>query len=83
MQPLSAEVALTRVIAYLELSGLNVTPSVERQVLAVVLEALETDESATLDTCVSLARQRFDLRSVAMPVIAPVICRGSIGYGDH
>ncbi len=81
--PVAAEVALGRVLGYLRMSGMKVTPAVQRQALAVVMEALEKGDTEPFGACMALARERFHLGLEVAVAPAPPIRRGSIGYGVH
>lgn len=78
-----AEVALSRVLGYLHMSGMKITPAVQRQALAVVMEALEQGVTEPFGACMALARERFNLGLEVASAPAPPIRRGSIGYGAH
>ncbi|WP_150302771.1 hypothetical protein [Pseudomonas saliphila] len=83
MQPIRAEIALARVLAYLQWTGVNIDAQVERQALSIVAEALETDAPDFFQACMERTKERFELSQAAVPVPSPPICRASIGYGVH
>ncbi|QIB51068.1 hypothetical protein [Pseudomonas sp. OIL-1] len=83
MQPIRAEIALARVLAYLQWTGVNIDAGVERQALRIVAEALEADAPDFFQACMEMVKERFELLPAGVPVPAPPICRGSIGYGTH
>lgn len=82
-EPVAAEVALSRVLGYLRMSGMKITPAVQRQALALVMEALENGDTEPFGACMALARERFHLGLEVAVAPAPSILRGSIGYGEH
>lgn len=82
-EPVCAEVALSRVLGYLRMSGMKITPAVERQALAVVMEALDQGPDEPFGASMALARERFHLGFEVAVAPAPPIRRGSIGYGAH
>lgn len=83
MQPIRAEVALARVLAYLQWSGVRIDTNVEQQALGIIAEALEADAPDFFQTCMHMTEERFELSHAATPVPAPPIERGSLGYGNH
>lgn len=83
MQPIRAEIALARVLAYLQWRGVDIDAQVERQALSIVAEALEADAPDLFQACMERVKERFELSLTVVPVPAPPICRGSIGYGIH
>ena len=83
MQPIRAEVALARVLAYLQWTGVEIDAAIERQALGIVAEALEADAPDFFLACMEMVRDRFELHPAAVPTSAPPINRGSIGYGQH
>lgn len=83
MQPIRAEIALARVLAYLQWTGVEVDTCVERKALRIVEEALDADVPDFFQACMEMVRERFELSPATVPTPAPPICRGSIGYGTH
>lgn len=83
MQPIRAEIALARVLAYLQWTGVHIDAQVERQALSIVAEALEADAPDFFQACMERVKERFELSQADVPVSAPPICRASIGYGVH
>lgn len=83
MQPIRAEIALARVLAYLQWTGVNIDANIERQALSIVAEALEADAPDFFQACMEMVKERFELSHAVVPMPAPPICRGSIGYGSH
>lgn len=81
MQPIRAEVALARVLAYLQWAGVEIDSAIERQALGIVADALEADAPNFFRVCMEKTRDRFELRPAAIPTATPPINRGSIGYG--
>lgn len=58
MQKLSAEEAFNRAVSFIDSLGINVTPSVERQVLALVLSCEERD-GVSWSRCSAGLNRRF------------------------
>jgi hypothetical protein len=58
MQKLSAEEAFKRAVSFIDSLGINVTPSVERQVLALVLSCEERD-GVSWPRCTAGLNRRF------------------------
>ncbi len=76
------ELALTRILAYLEASGVEVTREVNLAALRLVQEALEDSNAAPLDYVMSRIREQFSVPVQPLPPAFPAINRGSIGYDD-
>ena len=76
------ELALIRVLAYLEASGVRVTREVNLVALRLVQEALEDPAGAPLDYVMERIRERFSMPAEPLPPAFPAINRGSIGYDD-
>lgn len=80
--PLS-QLALQRVLDYLRLAGLRITPQVQKRALLLVSEALEAMPDDPLTQSMRLLPQYFELPTQAGLLQAPVIHRGSLGYGAY
>ncbi len=76
------ELALTRILTYLEASGLEVTREVNLAALRLVQEALEDPAGAPLEYVMERIRERFNMPAQPLPPAFPAINRGSIGYDD-
>lgn len=78
-----SEQALHRIMRYLEMSDVNITPPVEKRALALITEALECHPDDPLPNCMSRLSTCFDLPMDDSPCQAPPVHRGSLGYGDY
>lgn len=78
-----SEQALHRVMRYLEMADISITPHVEKQVLALITQALESHPDNLLPECMRRLPRFFDLPKHPAPCQAPPIHRGSLGYGDY
>ena len=76
------ELALTRMLAYLEASGVEVTREVNLAALRLVQEALEDPAGAPLDYVMERIRERFNMPAERLPPAFPTLNRGSIGYDE-
>lgn len=83
MNPTLSEHALSRVLAYLKLSGVPLTREVMLSALDLVKEAL-ADEGGSEQLLTRIMEQlpgRFHLPEPAVPPVCPPMRRGSIHYG--
>ena len=77
-----AEHALSRVCDYLSASGVELTRDITRQALQLVESGLCSGEENLLAFVMARVPEQFGLKNVELPVAAPEILRGSIGYGE-
>lgn len=78
-----SQLALQRVLDHLRLAGLCITPEVEQRALQLVLAAMDSAPQDLLAECMRRLPESFELpRYDALPQ-APVIHRGSLGYGAY
>lgn len=78
-----SQLALQRVLDYLRLAGLSLTPTVEQQALQLVSAAMESASEDLLADCMRRLPDFFELPRYDAPHQAPVIHRGSLGYGAY
>lgn len=79
-EPLPARVVMTRLIDYIELSGLDISDALLFQLAAVVREGAESGHADLFGW--SLAQLDGRIPNVSQPPSpSPPIHRGSIGYG--
>jgi hypothetical protein len=74
------DVALARASAYLAAAGLPPTRDNTRRLLLLLQDAL--DQADPLGWVIAELPRRFGLRPPEVPVAAPPLRRGSIGYGN-
>lgn len=80
--PLS-QLALQRVLDYLRLAGLRLTPEVQQQALLLVAEALKSMPDDPVQASMRLLPEYFQLPGQTGLLQAPLMHRGSLGYGAY
>lgn len=75
--------ALQRVLDYLRLAGLEVTPEIEQRALLLVSGALASSPEDLLAECMQRLRAAFALPKHDPLLQAPAINRGSLVYGAY
>ncbi|HEX5677117.1 MAG TPA: hypothetical protein VFX91_04010 [Alcanivorax sp.] len=76
------EVTLARVLTYLRLSGITVTPEVARQALGLVDSALEEGDQRLLVRVMERLPDTFPLPEEALPPQSPPVHHASVHYAD-
>lgn len=79
----SSQLALQRVLDYVRLAGVRITPEVQKRALQLVSEALERMPDDPVAGSMRLVPEYFELPQLPGLVQAPVIHRGSLGYGAY
>lgn len=77
------ERALARALAYLEWSGLELSPAVCLEVLQLVEQVLKEQADDPMDSIMERLPAHFTLPAPDRPPVTPPLCRGSIGYHDY
>lgn len=77
------QLALDRVMAYLQEYGVEPGNDVCRRALKVVDAALEPGSDGAMERVIDLLPLYFDLSEPRVPVQRPAMHRGSIGYWPH
>ncbi|MEH6499765.1 MAG: hypothetical protein V7751_10300 [Pseudoalteromonas distincta] len=80
--PLS-QVALHRVLNYLKLAGLGISPEVEKRALQLVTQALDSAPEEVLAESMRLVPQYFTMPQAPSLQQAPAVNRGSLFYGAY
>jgi len=77
------ERALTRTLAYLEWSGVELSHAVCLKVLALVEQVLTEAPDDPMGRIMDRLPEQFDPPAPVLPPVAPPLHRGSIGYRDN
>ncbi|WP_143520379.1 hypothetical protein [Halopseudomonas pelagia] len=83
MRTPQSQLALQRVLDYLRLAGVELTPEVEQRALLLVSAALEHAPEDLLAECMRRLPEVFLLPGYKSLLQAPEIHRGSLGYGAY
>lgn len=78
-----SQLALQRILDYLHLAGLHITPEVERRALQLVLAGMDSAPQDLLAESMRRLPDCFELPQFDALPQAPVIHRGSLGYGAY
>lgn len=78
-----SEQALHRIISYLDMAGIVITPLIEKRALALITESLDTHSDDLLRVCMARVPAFFELPERPLLCKTPSIHRGSLGYGDY
>jgi len=78
-----SEQALHRIISYLDMAGIVITPLIEKRALGLITEALDAHSDDLLRACMARMPAFFELPERPLLCKAPPIRRGSLGYGDY
>ncbi len=77
------EHALSRVLEYLAGTGAELNDAHTLIAFQLIEEGLRSGQPQLMAWVMDELPRRFDLPQVPLPPVAPVIERGSIGYGDR
>ncbi len=78
----AVEETLTRVLTYLRLAGVAVTPDVARRALRLVDDALEEGDQQLLARVMERLPATFPLPEDALPPQTPLVHHASVRYAD-
>lgn len=83
MRTPQSQLALQRVLDYLRLAGVELTPEVEQRALLLVSAALENAPEDLLAECMRRLPEVFELPGYKPMLQTPEIHRGSLVYGAY
>lgn len=83
MRTPQSQLALQRILDYLRLAGVELTPEVEQRALLLVSAALQRAPEDLLAECMRRLPEVFELPGYKPILQAPEIHRGSLVYGAY
>lgn len=83
MQDITSEYLFDRICSYLRLSGVPLRRDSILVALELVKEILGSDAPDVLDRIVVELPQRLRIPETSLPLLCPLVNRGSIGYQDE
>ncbi len=78
----AVEETLARVLTYLRLAGITVTPEMARRALRMVDSALEDGDQHLLSRVMDRLPDNFPLPEETLPPLAPPVHHASVHYED-
>ncbi|TKB23263.1 hypothetical protein FCL47_23175 [Desulfopila sp. IMCC35006] len=83
MQDITSEDLFDRICSYLRLSGVPLQRDSILVALELVKEILAGDTTDVLDRIIIELPQRLQIPELSLPLLCPLVNRGSIGYQDE